>query len=117
MAEQAELFSTRPAPRQADGPGEDLSTEIAAAVERWPGDSVRCTRVWGSDYRCNWWAPEPTGGYDNPGMHGLLVTTHRVRFSRFLRVTKAAGPDGRLLIEDRSDVLSIGRKAVPHVVE
>ena len=117
MAEQAELFSGRPAPRQADGPGGDLSTEIAAAVERWPGDSVRCTRVWGSDYRCNWWSAEPTGGYDNPAMGGLLVTTHRVRFSRFLRVTKAGGADGPLLIEDRSGLTPGVRKAAQHDIE
>ena len=79
--------------------GEDLSDEISRSVEKQPGDSVRCTLVCNASYRCNWWAPQTTGGYDNPGMAGLLVTTHRVRKSRFLRVTR----DGeRLVIEEIS---------------
>ncbi len=73
-------------PRRAD----DLSGEIALAVERRPGDVVRCTKVVGNKYRCNWWSPQGTGGYDNPAMGGLLVTTHRVRQSQFLRATKTA---------------------------
>jgi hypothetical protein len=79
------------------GSGEDLSDEICRSVEKHPGDLVRCTRVSVDGYRCNWWAPQATGGYDNPGMTGLLVTTHRVRRSRFLRVTKV---QGRLMIRE-----------------
>jgi hypothetical protein len=71
--------------------GEDLSDEIIRSVEKNPGDLVRCTRVSVDGYRCNWWAPQATAGYDNPRMTGLLVTTHRVRRSRFLRVTKDQG--------------------------
>jgi hypothetical protein len=74
-------------PRKAGGV--DLSTEIAAHVERQPGDAVKCRRIDGDSYRCNWWAAQPTASYDNPGMYGLLVTTHRVRKSQFLRVTKS----------------------------
>lgn len=74
----------------------DLSAEIVQAVDRRPGDVVRCTKVVGNMYRCNWWAPENTSGYDNPAMGGLLVTTHRVRQSHFLRATRAA--DGRLTL-------------------
>jgi hypothetical protein len=107
MAEQ-HVLGARPAPLAGTGPGEDLSAEIALAVEKGPGDSVRCTRIWGSDYRCNWWAAEATGAYDNPGMGGLLVTTHRVRKSRFLRVTRAGGAGGRLTIEDRSAAPAAG---------
>jgi hypothetical protein len=78
---------------------EDLSDQISRSVEKQPGDSVRCTLVCNANYRCNWWAPQATGGYDNPAMAGLLVTTHRVRKSRFLRVTR----DGdRLVIEEIS---------------
>jgi hypothetical protein len=68
---------------------DDLSNEIAAQVERQPGDAVRCRRIDGDSYRCNWWAAQATAGYDNPGMFGLLVTTHRVRKSQFLRVTRS----------------------------
>ena len=77
--------------RGAPDVGQDLSNEICRAVEKEPGDLVRCTRVSLDGYRCNWWAAQSTGGYDNPGMTGLLVTTHRVRRSRFLRVTNANG--------------------------
>ena len=68
---------------------DDLSSEIAAHVERQPGDAVKCRRIDGDSYRCNWWAAHSTDGYDNPGMFGLLVTTHRVRKSQFLRVTRS----------------------------
>ena len=69
---------------------DDLSIEIAAGIEKQPGDIVKCRRIAGDNYRCNWWAAQKTNGYDNPGMFGLLVTTHRVRHSQFLRVTKTA---------------------------
>ena len=82
----------------------DLSARVAAAVERQPGDTVRCTRVGEDRYRCNWWAAQSTGTYDNPGMNGLLVTTHRVRKSLFLRATQT--PAGLTLrIDPACDVL------------
>jgi hypothetical protein len=68
----------------------DLSAEIAARIERQDGDIVKCVRINGDHYRCNWWAAQATGGYDNPGMSGPLVTTHRVRQSQFLCVTRSA---------------------------
>ena len=70
---------------------EDLSEQITKTIEKRPGDEVRCTWVSGDNYRCNWWAQLSTDGYDNPSMMGLLVTTHRVRRSRFLHVTREAG--------------------------
>ena len=73
---------------QGKGTSEDLSGRVAAAVEKEPGDSVRCTRVGDDRYRCNWWAAQATNAYDNPRMHGLMVTTHRVRKSLFLRATQ-----------------------------
>lgn len=78
-------------PRPAPVAPVDLSEEICRAVEKRPGDTVRCTRVSEDGYRCNWWAPSATAGYDNPAMGGLLVTTHRVRKSRFLRATRRGG--------------------------
>ena len=74
----------------------DLSTEIAAAIEREPGDRVRVTRISGTHYRCNWWAAD--GKPAPQSMPGLVTTTHVVRKSRFLSVTKVAGG---LLINDR----------------
>ena len=76
----------------------DLSAEIISTIARNTDERVTCKRISGSHYRCNWWAPETLAGYDNPGMQGLLVTTHRVRRSRFLNVTKTAQG---LVIEDR----------------
>jgi hypothetical protein len=105
-------FEVTPVPDA--GKPEDLSAEIAGAVERRTGDVVRCTRVGGDNYRCNWWSPEATGGYDNPRMGGLLVTTHRVRKSRFLSVTKAAG---RLVIKDRSSRHPAGGNGAGHAAE
>src|SRR4051812_17688999 len=49
----------------------DLSQELAASLERLPGDIVKCTRVGTDRYRCNWMAPEVNPKYDNPGMSGL----------------------------------------------
>ena len=86
--------------RAAGSDPEDLSKEIEQAVDRLVGDNVRCTRVTASTYRCNWWSAVPTGGYDNPAMGGMLVTTHRVRRSRYLHVTKGAG--GELEIRESS---------------
>ena len=91
MADVKQSAST-PAPtaRENRGP-QDLSAEILKTIEKRPGDRVTCTWVSGNHYRCNWWAPEGTTGYDNPGMYGLTVTTHRVRQSRFLSVTQGTG--------------------------
>ena len=70
--------------------GEDLSAQIATSVEKRPGDSVKVTRVFGNRYRCNWWAAEGTGDYDNPSMRGGQIgTTHRIRKSQYLEVTKS----------------------------
>lgn len=78
-------------------PSEDLSSEIIHVVEKRPADRVTCRWISGNNYRCNWWAPMAIAGYDNPRMTGLTVTTHRVRQSRFLTVTKTA--EGLVLTE------------------
>ena len=84
----------------ATEPGpEDLSAEIASTIERGRDERVTCKRISGNSSRCNWWAPQGLAGYDNPGMRGLLVTTHRVRRSRFLNVTRT---EAGLTIEDWS---------------
>ena len=93
--EQQSVRESPTPPRDADP--NDLSREIVAHVEKQEGDVVRCRRIDGDNYRCNWWAAQSTGGYDNPGMFGLLVTTHRVRKSQFLRATKS--PTRGLIIQ------------------
>ena len=88
-----------PPPSKAAGKADqdDLSSEIAGNVEKQLGDVVKVRRIDGDHYRCNWWAAQDKGGYDNPGMFGLLVTTHRVRRSQFLRVTRS--PTRGLIIQ------------------
>jgi len=66
----------------------DLSKEIAAALQKEPGETVKCVHVFGDNYRCNWWGP---GELRTP------VLAQRVRRSRLLKVTKTA--DG-LAMED-----------------
>ncbi|HSU68749.1 MAG TPA: hypothetical protein VLJ39_17845 [Tepidisphaeraceae bacterium] len=68
----------------------DLSDEIIQLVEKRPNDRVTCRKIFGDNYRCNWWSPESRSEYDNPAMPGLLVTTHRVRQSRFVTATRTA---------------------------
>jgi len=77
----------------------DLSAEIARQVEKRPNDRVTCRRISGDTYRCNWWAPASISGYDNPAMAGLTVTTHRVRKSQCLNVTRASQ---ELLIREKA---------------
>src|SRR5215211_1592257 len=80
-----------------DAPRPDLSAEIALHVQREPSDRVACRRVHGDHYRCNWWSRADAAGYDNPNMNGPTVTTHRIRRSAFLRVTKT--PAGLTILE------------------
>jgi hypothetical protein len=67
----------------------DLSREIVKQLTKRPSDRVTVRHVSGNHYRCNWWSPGDTDAYDNPQMGGLTVTTHRVRQSQFLRVTRS----------------------------
>jgi hypothetical protein len=95
MNDQAEAVKTPPAV-PALKPSGDLSGEIERAIDRQPLDRVRCVRVFGDYYRCNWWAP-PTGKFDgNRAFDWAMATTHQVRKSDFLRATSNAG---QLVIE------------------
>lgn len=92
MAEENVIVASKPA--AAD---QDWSEEIARTVVKQPLDRVTCKRISGNNYRCNWWSPASKAGYDNPRMSGMMVTTHVVRMSRFLTVTK---PAGTLVVKD-----------------
>ena len=98
---QAEKEQRNPSTPAQTPAATDLSAEIALAVERRVGDQVKCTRITSDTYRCNWWSALTTDNYDNPAMSGLLVTTHRVRQSRFLHVTKTLG---KLVIAEKSNL-------------
>lgn len=84
-------------PKPAPAEVEDLSEEIVRAVEKLAEDRVMCRRIWGNSYRCNWWSAADSSNYDNPAMKGNLVTTHTIRKSRFLNVTRSRG--GLVIIE------------------
>jgi hypothetical protein len=84
-------------PRAGLKAGQDLSGAIELAVTREPMDRVRCVRVFGDYYRCNWWAPAPALA---PGMamaEWARQALHRVRKSRFISA-RAAG--GQLVMEE-----------------
>ena len=72
-------------------PPDDLSRAVELAVQRQAGDRVRCARVFENYYRCNWWSPARI----EVGARTLAAweetSLHRVRQSRFLRVTNGPG--------------------------
>lgn len=75
----------------------DLSREVERAVPREPQDRVRCVRVFGDRYRCNWWAPSGAEGFPRGMPEWAITASCRVRKSRFLRATTRGN---RLTIED-----------------
>jgi hypothetical protein len=75
----------------------DLSREVERAVPREPQDRVRCARVFGDRYRCNWWAPSGADSLPRGMAEWAVTATCRVRKSRFLRATTRGT---RLTIED-----------------
>jgi hypothetical protein len=95
----SEATPFREAPPQSEAT--DLSAEIIQSIEREFGERVTCRRISGSKYRCNWWSPHSPTGYDNPGMYGLLVTTHVVKRSRFLTIHST--PEGLVIVHSAGD--------------
>jgi hypothetical protein len=87
----SEVTAFKPPQAKSEPPQDvdDLSEEISRAVEKRPDDRVTCRRIWGNSYRCNWWSVADSSNYDNPKMGGNLVTTHKIRMSRFLNVTRS----------------------------
>src|SRR5690242_12296917 len=86
--EMDELFNGTVAPAteragapRSPGAGHDLSAQVEQAVAREPMDRVRCVRVFGNCYRCNWWAP--TTDPLVPMAEWARLAAHRVRKSRF----------------------------------
>ena len=64
---------------------QDLSSELMRELPRSPDEMVRCRRVVGNHYRCNWWAPRNTSRHDKS--IGLITTRYQVIQSQMLRVT------------------------------
>lgn len=73
-------------PLTSESGNEDLSQAIRHSVDKGNGEEVRCVRVYGNRYRCNWWSKAQGNGIAS-----------RIIRSRFLKATQT--PDG-LLIED-----------------
>jgi hypothetical protein len=59
---------------------EDLSASIAKSIEREWDEEVRCVRLFGDRYRCNWWVRDKTA-------LGMSYSIGTIRKSRFFRVT------------------------------
>jgi hypothetical protein len=76
-----------------------LSAQIAATIDREPGDHVRCRSIGGDRYRCNWWAA-PSPAFERGGTRGLESTELRVRKSLLLHVTRSGD---RLVIGELAD--------------
>ena len=86
----------------------DLSVEIARSVEKQPGERVKCTRIYGDNYRVNWVAPDTrvtktdravaSAAQDRYyGEGAKALQTFYIRQSKFVRATKQLG---KLTIED-----------------
>jgi hypothetical protein len=80
-------------PKKSSG---DLSSAIEQAVLREPMDRVRCVRVFGDFYRCNWWAPASAES-KTPLAEWARQAAHRVRKSRFI---SAKETEGQLVMEE-----------------
>ena len=69
----------------------DLSQQIERSVAREPLDQVKCVRVFGNYYRCNWWSrlnASKAKATDNQWGSSLMEI---VRKSRFLSATMQGG--------------------------
>ncbi len=83
-------------PAQVAAAVNDLSSEIERAVERQPSDRVRCVRVFGDAYRCNWWSRSDASATASAQPEWLSSMADRIRKSCFLI---AVMRDGHLVIE------------------
>lgn len=92
MEEQSAQKTPAPAPaaapRAENSPERDLSQEIERVVEREPLDMVKCVRVFGNYYRCNWWSRAAAA---HPEYSWTGVIFDLVRKSSFLNATMEAG--------------------------
>lgn len=75
----------QPAPVRTEPSNVNLAEAIEQCIERRAGEQVKCTRVYGDKYRCNWIRGAEIG------------IAGRILKSRFLRVT---WNEGALDIQD-----------------
>jgi hypothetical protein len=81
IAESGPAFAA-PEPRMRD-----LSADLMQILPRSSGEMVRCRRIIGDHYRCNWWGSRNGTANDNVGASGVMITRFRVVKSRMLRAT------------------------------
>ena len=74
----------------------DLSADIAQTMDKRPGERVKCTRVYGDNYRCNWIAPDKRASALAPRTT-MTIPSLYIRRSKMLRVRKTSGG---LVVED-----------------
>jgi hypothetical protein len=79
-------------PLPAEQAPQDLSLAIAQTMDKGPDEQVKCVRVFGDRYRCNWWVQGKADDWRSFG-------TGRITRSSFVRATMAGE---KLIIEDLS---------------
>src|SRR2546423_14728097 len=75
-------------PSQTLTPNMDLSAQITATLDKRAGETVKCVRVFGDNYRCNWWVRADPAA--SPSARGLSMggTIMRGQVSSFIPVIK-----------------------------
>lgn len=89
----ADVLVVEKSPNKSPGTP-DLSAEIALTVQRLQGEKVKCRRIFGDNYRCNWLEVDERAAQRG---QALALQTYRIRDSKFLRVKKVGES---LVIED-----------------
>ena len=87
--------------------GGDLSRQIEQMVDRQPRDAVRCVRVFGDFYRCNWWSRLGTKRAGRDFDWGGCITDH-IRQSRFIKATKR----GEVIVLENVQTDAAGRRSL-----
>ena len=102
MNKTPEKLESAPQPDSPPPPSDrNLSGDIERTMEKEPNEQVRCVRVFGDFYRCNWWAPAaPRATNVARDATYSVFDSHRVRKSSFL---SASVQEGRLVVKDVSN--------------
>ena len=85
-------IKTKPVAAAQEPATKDLSAAITASVKRSDGEVVRTVRVFGDNYRCNWWVSDGAAGT-------LDLNVGRIIKSKLLRATMTGDT---LTVEDVS---------------
>jgi hypothetical protein len=82
--------------RRAAPAAKEMCREVERALEKEPGDRVKCAHLFGDYYRCNWWS---SIGVKHEGADydwSAFLTDH-IRRSSFLKVTIT---DGKITVQE-----------------